>query len=65
MKACSWASKTVDRECPRAGAGPRQPIRAMCLLHLLESRIRPASAPRFSVEEIRDYYWSSDPERFK
>ena len=42
-----------------------QPIRAMCLLDLLNPRIRPASAPRFSVREIREYYLSSDPEKFK
>ena len=35
----------------------------MCLLHLLDPPIRPASAPTFSVEEIRDYYVSSDPEK--
>jgi hypothetical protein len=42
-----------------------QPIRAMCLLNLLGQQPRPDSSPVFQADEIRAFYFQSDPERYK
>ena len=41
------------------------PIRAMCIFHLLQDCPPRESRPMFTLEEIRDYYVRSDPEKYK
>ena len=43
----------------------KNPIRAMCMFYLLRDGPRRASDPLFSLEEIREYYLTTDPEKFK
>ena len=43
----------------------KNPIRAMCLLSILQDRPGRTADPLFSLEEIRKYYLTTDPERFK
>jgi len=43
----------------------KNPIRAMCLFYLLQDGPRRASDSLFSREEIREYYLTTDPEKFK
>jgi hypothetical protein len=43
----------------------KNPIRAMCLFYFLKDRPGHASNPLFSLEEIREYFLTTDPEKFK
>ncbi len=43
----------------------KNPIRAMCLFYLLQDRPGGSADPLFSLEEIRQYYLTTDPEKFK
>jgi hypothetical protein len=43
----------------------KNPIRAMCMFYLLQDRSQRASDPLFSLKEIREYYLTTDPEKFK
>ena len=55
----------VDPPTRDAVLALKNPIRAMCMLYLLQDRSRRASDPLFSPEEIREYYLTTDPEKFK
>ena len=55
----------VDPPTRDAVLALKNPIRAMCLLYLLQDRSRPASEPLFSLGEVRAYYLTTDPEKFK
>ncbi len=59
-----------DRRPPVPGTkdavlGLENPIRAMCLYSLLQERRQAESPPLFRLEEIRDYYLTADPEKYK
>jgi hypothetical protein len=45
--------------------GLKNPIRAMCLFCLLQDRPGRVADPLFTLEEIREYYLTTDPEKFK
>ena len=55
----------VDPPTRDAVLALKNPIRAMCMLYLLQDRSRRASDPLFSLGEIRAYYLTTDPEKFK
>ena len=55
----------VDPPTRDAVLALKNPIRAMCLLYLLQDRSRCASDPLFSLGEVRAYYLTTDSEKFK
>jgi len=57
--------QVVDPRTRDAVLELKNPIRAMCLFYLLQDHPRRASDPLFSLGEIREYYLTTDPEKFK
>ena len=58
-------NQVVDPRTREAVLELEYPMRAMCLFYLLQDRPRRASDPSFSLEEIRDYYLTTDSVKFK
>jgi hypothetical protein len=57
--------QVVDPRTRDAVLELKNPIRAMCLFYLLQDRPGRAADPLFSLGEIREYYLTTDPEKFK
>jgi len=57
--------QVVDPRTRDAVLELKNPIRAMCLFYLLQDHPRRVSDPLFSLQEIREYYLTTDPEKFK
>ncbi len=58
-------NQVVDPRTREAVLKLKNPMRAMCMLYLLQDHSRRASDPLFSLGEIRAYYLTTDPEKFK